>query len=205
MWDERYSAEEYIYGKEPNEFFKSQIDKLPSGKVLFVAEGEGRNAVYAAKKGWKVSAFDTSSEGKKKALKLAEENKVHLDYRVGNLPDLDFKKENFDVAVFIYAHLPANVRSEYHTLIAQLLKPGGIIVFEGFSKNHIENQKKYPQIGGPRDTELLFSKKELENDFPDFKIIKLEETEIELNEGRHHVGKGMVIRFIGQKNEYTTT
>lgn len=200
MWDERYSSKEYIYGKEPNEFFKSQIDKLPSGKILFVAEGEGRNAVYAAKKGWEVSAFDTSKEGKKKAIALASEYDVALDYRVGNLPELDFKKECFDVAVFIYAHLSANIRSDYHEKIAQLLKPGGIIIFEGFSKNHIQYQKENPQIGGPKDVDLLFSKEELEKDFSNFKIIKLEETEVNLNEGRHHVGTGMAIRFIGQKN-----
>lgn len=70
-WNERYSTDEFAYGEEPNAYFKEQLDKLNAGAILFPAEGEGRNAVFAATRGWRVAAFDISTEGKKKALRLA--------------------------------------------------------------------------------------------------------------------------------------
>ncbi|MDX1604123.1 MAG: SAM-dependent methyltransferase, partial [Salinimicrobium sediminis] len=82
FWNERYQREEYIYGKDPNEYLKAQLKNLTPGRILFPAEGEGRNAVHAAKKGWQVSAFDQSEEGRKKALRLAEAEGVEIDYTV---------------------------------------------------------------------------------------------------------------------------
>ena len=77
FWDERYSNKEFVYGTLPNQFFKDQLDKLKPGKILMVGEGEGRNAVYAAKLGWQVDAIDSSNVAKEKAAKLAELNKVN--------------------------------------------------------------------------------------------------------------------------------
>ena len=71
FWEIRYAEKQYAYGENPNVYFKEQLDKLKPGKILLPAEGEGRNAVYAAKQGWEVMAFDLSSEGKNKAEKLA--------------------------------------------------------------------------------------------------------------------------------------
>ena len=85
-WDERYANDEYAFGIQPNEYFKEQLEKFDAGTILLAAEGEGRNAVFAARLGWKVFAFDISSEGKKKALHLAEKNNVTIDYQVGELP-----------------------------------------------------------------------------------------------------------------------
>jgi len=82
MWNQRYAAKDFSYGTEPNRFFKDWIDKYPAGEILFPAEGEGRNAIYAAKKGWEVTAFDFSGEGKRKAVQLAEIEKVKIDYKV---------------------------------------------------------------------------------------------------------------------------
>src|SRR5215510_10066513 len=107
-WEDRFSEKEYAYGEEPNEYLKEQLIKLTPGAILFPAEGEGRNAVFAAKLGWSVSAFDISSEGKKKALKLAELNKVNIDYQVGELNSLNYHKEQFDAIALIYAHFPAD-------------------------------------------------------------------------------------------------
>ena len=107
MWDSRYAEDEYAYGTEPNEFFKETINKFDiDGKILLPAEGEGRNAVYAAKKGLDVTAFDISIEGTKKALQLAEHENVAIRYEVGNLPELKLMNESFDAAAFIYAHFP---------------------------------------------------------------------------------------------------
>lgn len=113
-WNERYSKDEFAYGEEPNNYLKDQLTKLSVGTILFPAEGEGRNAVYAAKLGWAVSAFDISNEGKNKAMKLAEKNNVTIDYKVGELETLDFKSEKFDAIALIYAHFPANIKSLYH-------------------------------------------------------------------------------------------
>src|SRR5678816_3069114 len=90
-WNERYSKEEFAYGQQPNNYLKEQLEKLAVGTILFPAEGEGRNAVFAAKLGWTVSAFDISIEGKNKALRLADANHVMIDYQVGELENLDFK------------------------------------------------------------------------------------------------------------------
>jgi|SRR5690554_1936039 len=199
MWDERYSSKEYVYGKNPNTYLKEQLEKQDSGTILFPAEGEGRNAVYAAKLGWTVSAFDTSIEGKSKAFELAKENNVEIDYRVGQLSELNYKEEEFDAVALIYAHFPPTIRSEYHKLFDTYLKTGGMIILEGFSKNHLAYQANNPKVGGPRDIDLLFSIDEIQSDFPNYEVIELQEKEIELNEGLYHKGKASVIRFTGRK------
>ncbi len=199
-WDDRYSNEEFAYGEEPNNYLKQQIQKLNSGSILFPAEGEGRNAVFAAKLGWKVSAFDISREGKNKALKLAQANKVLIDYQVGELETLDFKEGQFDAIALIYAHFPAEIKSEIHKQLDQLLRKNGIIIFEAFSKKHLEYLAINDKVGGPKDIESLFSIEEIKNDFPNYEIIELEEKEIQLNEGLFHNGTGSVIRFVGRKN-----
>ena len=198
-WDERYSKVEFAYGEAPNNYLKAQLTKLPIGKILFPAEGEGRNAVFAAKLGWSVSAFDISSEGKNKAIKLAEKNNVSIDYQVGVLETLDFESEQFDVIALIYAHFPANIKSLYHKTFDRLLKNNGIIVFEAFSKKHIDYVTANEKVGGPKDIESLFSIAEIKLDFPNYEIIELVEQEIELNEGTYHNGIGSVIRFVGRK------
>ena len=198
-WDERYSKVEFAYGEAPNNYLKAQLTKLPIGKILFPAEGEGRNAVFAAKLGWSVSAFDISSEGKNKAIKLAEKNNVSIDYQVGVLETLDFESEQFDVIALIYAHFPANIKSLYHKTFDRLLKNNGIIVFEAFSKKHIDYVTANEKVGGPKDIESLFSIDEIKSDFPNYEIIELVEQDIELNEGTYHNGIGSVIRFVGRK------
>lgn len=198
-WNERFSAEEFAYGEEPNLYLKEQLEKLPNGKILFAAEGEGRNAVFAARLGWKVSALDISVEGKKKAQRLAEKNKVTLDYRVGELETLHFQPEEFDAIGLIYAHFPAEIKSFYHKTLDKYLHKGGIVIFEAFSKKHLEYVTKNEKVGGPRDLQSLFSIDEIKSDFANYEIIELAEKEIELNEGQFHNGTGSVIRFVGRK------
>ncbi|SHM08552.1 class I SAM-dependent methyltransferase [Flavobacterium saccharophilum] len=198
-WNDRYSNEEFAYGEEPNNFFKEQIEKLNAGTILFPAEGEGRNAVYAAKLGWEVAAFDISEEGKNKALKLAEANNVTIDYKVGALETLNYQPQQFDAIALIYAHFPAEIKSALHKMLETYLRKDGIIIFEAFSKKHLEYLAINDKVGGPKDIESLFSIEEIKADFPNYEIIQLEETEIELNEGLFHNGKGSVIRFVGRK------
>ncbi|AYN68958.1 methyltransferase domain-containing protein [Euzebyella marina] len=198
-WNERYSQKAYAFGTEPNVFLKEQLDELNPGSILFAAEGEGRNAIYAATNAWESHAFDISEEGQKKAFHLAKSHDVSLDYRLGQLPDLGYKENSFDAVGLIYAHFPAEIKSEYHQIIGNLVKKGGHIILEAFGKNHLPYREANPKVGGPRNLESLFSIEEIRSDFHDFEAIILEETEIELSEGAYHNGKGSVIRFVGRK------
>lgn len=199
MWNDRYRENEFAYGTNPNEFLKEQINKLNTGKILFGAEGEGRNAIYAAKIGWDVYAFDISHEGKNKALMLAKENNVSIEYQLGLLPKLNFKNEQFDAIALIFAHFIPDIRSEYHKILDKKLKKGGTIILEAFGKNHLKYRKKNPKVGGPPNIDSLFSIDELKSDFANYDIIILEEKEVELKEGLYHNGKSWVTRLVGQK------
>ncbi|CAN5583504.1 class I SAM-dependent methyltransferase [soil metagenome] len=198
-WDDRYSEEGFAYGEEPNSYLKEQLNILDAGSILFPAEGEGRNAVFAAKLGWEVSAFDISSEGQKKAQSLAAKNDVVIDYQVGELQNLHFKEKQFDAVALIYAHFPADIKSQIHGLLDQYLRKGGIVIFEAFSKKHLEYLAKNEKMGGPKDIASLFSIDEIKTDFANYDVVELKETEIDLNEGLYHIGKGSVIRFVGRK------
>lgn len=198
-WNERYRNNEFAYGEQPNNYLKEQLEKLPAGKILFPAEGEGRNAVFAAKLGWTVAAFDISVEGQRKALQLATKNKVTIDYRIGELEALDYQDEEFDAIALIYAHFPAAIKSQVHKALDKYLRKGGTIIFEAFSKSHLDYLAKNEKVGGPKDIDSLFSVDEIRTDFNNYEIAELEETAIYLNEGLYHNGQGSVIRFVGHK------
>lgn len=200
MWNKRYANKAYAYGTDPNKFFKDSIQRFAlSGDLLLPAEGEGRNAAYAAMHGFNVTAFDISIEGKKKALALANKHKVSIQYEVGLLPELNLNNKQFDAAALIFAHFPVPILSDYHNRIANLIKPEGYIILEGFSKSHLTLREANPAVGGPNNLEMLFSKVGIEKDFPRFEVLELTETEVTLDEGEFHQGTGSVIRFIGMK------
>ncbi|WP_145856515.1 class I SAM-dependent methyltransferase [Pedobacter suwonensis] len=198
-WNDRYSTNEFAYGEQPNNYLKEQLTPLDTGTILFPAEGEGRNAVFAAKLGWKVSAFDISTEGKNKAVQLAIHNQVSIDYQVGELQDLNYKAGQFDAIALIYAHFPSSIKSTYHKTLSHYLCKGGLVIFEAFSKKHLHYIAANEKVGGPKEIDMLFSIEEIKADFEDYEIIVLEEKEIELNEGLFHNGLGSVIRFVGRK------
>jgi ubiquinone/menaquinone biosynthesis C-methylase UbiE len=198
-WDERYRDSQYAYGDLPNKYLEEQLQKLTVGKILFPAEGEGRNAVFAARLGWQVSAFDISGEGQKKALQLAQRNNVSIDYQVGALQTLEYREGQFDAIALIYAHFPADIKSALHKELDKYLRKGGTVIFEAFSKTHITFNEKNEKVGGPRDIASLFSVEEIRNDFHNYEIIELMEKEIELHEGLYHNGRASVIRFVGKK------
>lgn len=191
-WDQRYAQQDFVYGKLPNEFFKNQLLNLRAGKILLPAEGEGRNAVFAAKQGWQVTAFDSSTAAKKKALTLASELNVDIDYRINSFESFDFEYNTFDVIGLIYAH--NTNRKENHKKILQFLKPGGTIILEGFRKEQILNNS-----GGPKDIDMLFSVHELKDDFKELSSMNIWEEDIVLSEGNQHSGKASVIRLVGVK------
>jgi cyclopropane fatty-acyl-phospholipid synthase-like methyltransferase len=202
MWDELYGQKEYAYGVNPNEFLKEALQRYKvRGKILFPADGEGRNGVYAAEQGLLVTSFDLSIEGKKKALNLAEERGVQLRYEVGNLFEQDVLAPEYDAVALIYAHFPPNLRAQYHQKVVDLLAEGGLIIIEGFSTNNLPYREKNPKVGGPANIEMLFTEEMMQTDFRNLEILYLEEVETELKEGLYHVGLGKVIRFIGRKSK----
>lgn len=198
-WDERYSQEEFAYGREPNEFLKEQIRLLQPGKILFPAEGEGRNAVYAATLGWETMALDISEAGRKKALLLAQQEQVSLEYLLGDPAELHLQENHFDAMALIYAHFPPAERAAYHRILIRSLKTGGTLIFEAFSKHHLQYVTKNEKVGGPKDYETLFSIDEIRNEFTGFHFKMLEEQVISLQEGLYHNGEGAVIRFVAVK------
>ncbi len=199
FWNVRYSEEAYAYGTAPNVFFRDELKKLPPGKALFPAEGEGRNAVHAATCGWNVVAFDQSEAGKDKALQLAAEKGVEIDYEVTSLAEFEAQVESFDALVLIYAHFPEALRKAFHQKLSQMVKPGGFLLLEGFSKRHLEYNSVNERAGGPKEHSMLFSLEELAVDFSDFEIQFSEETTVQLNEGLYHVGESAVVRLVGIK------
>ncbi len=194
FWDERYGPEKYFYGKEPNGFFKSCIDNGKPGKILLPGDGEGRNAVYAARMGWDVFAFDQSKMGRKKALMLAKEHGVSIQYDVCGITDYNIEGNSFDMISLIYIHLYEEERKLFHRAFVKGLKPGGLLVMEVFSKKQFGNSS-----GGPKDIELLYDIEELKDDFQSLEIIQAEDMSIYHDESFAHSGDAEIIRFIGRK------
>ena len=160
---------------------------------MLPAEGEGRNAIYAASKGWQVDAFDFSDEARKKAIELAEQNKVHINYEVRKIEDFLATKK-YDAVGLIYAHLPAATRQNFHREIHNSLRSGGYLVFEAFAKEQIHFNS-----GGPKEISLLYDAPTVCSDFPFLHIISCGQKEIELHEGPFHKGKAAVLQLVGQK------
>lgn len=194
LWNKRYSAEEYIYGKEPNEFLKQELGKVIPGKILFLGEGEGRNAVYAAKLGWEVDAIDFSEEAQKKALHLADENNVKINYVINDIKEFVPNLNYYDAIGIFYLHLEENLRKLIHKRVVEALKPSGRLILEVFEKE----QLKY-NSGGPKDESLLYSLEEITEDFIELDFEIFAKDKIYLNEGMAHKGDAVVIRFVGIK------
>ncbi len=192
-WNTRYSAEEYYFGKEPNEFFKIQIDKIQPGKALFIGDGEGRNSVYAAKLGWIVNCIDISEAGKEKAEKLANENNVEINYNVTDAIEYNYPKETYDAIVIIYFHFDEELREKFHKKLIDALKQNGIIIILVYEKEHLKLN-----TNGPSSLNLLYSLDNIVEDFIDLKFEHL------LKEKNSRVKNGVpqeaiVIEFVGRK------
>jgi SAM-dependent methyltransferase len=198
-WDERYQEPGFAYGKTPNVFFAAWLPRFKPGAILMPADGEGRNGVFAAQLGWQVTACDLSIEGQSKALQLAAEKGVTLEYQVGDMEQLHFENASFDAMALIYAHFPGDRKSAIHRQLDNYIKPGGILIFEAFSKQHLDYVLRNPAVGGPRDIATLFSKEELLADFNNYEVLLLEDVAIDLQEGKYHNGQGSVIRFVGRR------
>lgn len=189
-WDERYHESKYIYGTEPNVFFKSQLDLLQPGRILLPGDGEGRNSVYAAKKNWKVDAFDYSGNAVLNAKEFVRKSAVEVNVYQKSILDHENVNEQYDAIGVLYLHLHETERELAHQFLKSSLKSGGHIIMEVFSRNQFGRDS-----GGPRQIELLYNLHELEKDFAEFDMIQLEEIEAILSEGELHQGKAIVIRM----------
>lgn len=167
---------------------------MNAGKLLLLGEGEGRNAVYAAKKGWIVDAVDFSFQAKLKAEKLAAQHSAKINYFVNNLSDYIPAAEYYDTIGLIFLHLAPELRKKVHQKVIKSLKPGGKIIIEAFSKDQLGKKS-----GGPQNIQQLYSPDELKNDFEETKIIMLEEENENLSEGDYHFGEASIIKFIATK------
>lgn len=193
FWNERYAVKDYVYGRTPNTFFKQFIDNETPMTILLPSEGEGRNAVYAASKGWDVFAIDFSEVARKKALQWATENNVSIHYQVSDIADWDEQIE-VDCVGLIYAHFHTDIRKGIHHKLIEKLNPGGKIILEAFSKKQISYD-----TGGPKSLDLLYDTKILKNDFASLHIEFLQERTVNLEEGGYHKGKASVVRMIAKK------
>lgn len=195
FWNERYTANESTYGFQPNEFFKTQISKLKPGHLLLPAEGEGRNALHAAKLGWKVKAYDFSEVARIKTLHQALTLGItSIEYHTQDLSQIQLPADTFDAVALVYSHLPETARTHLHQQCVKSLKVGGKLFLEAFSKN----QTKY-NSGGPKDPALLYSTADLQIDFSGLQIDLLEEVITELKEGPFHSGPASVVRLVASK------
>jgi len=193
FWDQRYDTEEFVYGKHPNVFFRRFIESHEAGSVLLPAEGEGRNAVYAALKGWKVSAFDFSRPARDKALALCKEYSVEVDYEISSIEDFQ-TPARYDVIALLFLHLPQHTRHQMHRKLIGFLKPGGYFIIEAFSKKQI-----HYNTGGPKNLDLLYQRQDLMEDIPDLELLHLKEQQREVDEGYYHQGKAEVLQLIARK------
>lgn len=192
FWNERYAQNLSVYGIEPNAFFKEQLQSIKPGKLLLPAEGEGRNALYAASIGWNVTAFDYSEVAKAKTLERAASLGIAtITYNISDLSLIELPHEEFDAVALIYVHLPVDIRKQLNKQCIQSLKKGGTLILEAFSKDQLHYAS-----GGPKDTALLYSLDVLTEDFSGMKIVQIQEVVTTLHEGAFHEGPASVVRML---------
>jgi SAM-dependent methyltransferase len=194
FWDTRYSSEEFIYGTEPNIFFKTEIDKISPGRLFGLAEGEGRNGIYAACLGWEVDAVDFSWIARKKALKLASEKGVNINNSVTDLADFEPGLNKYDAVSMIFMHLNPPLSKMVHKRASESLKPEGKIIPEVYHKDQIGKSS-----GGPQNYDMLYSIDEISENFGGLKTELLRKEIIHLNESKYHSGEAAVVKFVGKK------
>ena len=194
MWDERFSGLEYVYGTEPNDFLVSVASKIPQGKILCLADGEGRNGTYLATLGYDVVTVDASSVGLAKAQKLAQEKQVEIITIHADLADFVIEPQAWDGIVSIFCHLPPDLRAKVYSQAVQGLKPNGVFVLESFAPEQLQYN-----TGGPKNIDMLPALSTLQQELTglDWEIAR--SVERDLDEGRYHDGKAAVIQILGRK------
>lgn len=195
FWDAKYGGEEFIYGKQPNEFLMSQVAKLkPNGAILCLAEGEGRNAVYLATVGFKVTAVDCSVVGLKKLQRLADASGVHIDTVVADLTEFDIGTSKWDGIVSIWCHIPPLLRRSVHADCVRGLKSGGVFILEAYTAKQLEFG-----TGGPASKNLMMNRTDLQHELAGLSELTINELQREVYEGIGHNGISAVVQCVGIK------
>lgn len=195
FWDAMFAGDRYVYGTEPNSFLRGQAFRLrPGMRALTVGDGEGRNGVWLAQQGLSVTSIDLSAVGIDKARRLAAARGVAIEARQGDVADADWAEASFDVVASIFLHLPPDVRPRVHAALARALRPGGLLVLEGFHRRQLGRSS-----GGPKELELLFDLEDLRRDFAALEPLEALEGEVLLDEGDNHRGLGAVVRLLARK------
>jgi SAM-dependent methyltransferase len=194
MWDERYDTDDYVYGTEPNAFLAEHFGAIPRGRVLSLAEGEGRNAVFLAKQGYAVTAVDGSEVGLNKARRLAEQNGVKLELIQADLADFDLGANQWEGIVSIFCPLPSAIRRPLYKKLEAALKPGGVFLLEAYTPDQIKHG-----TGGGSNPDTMQTAATLLAELPSLKFEHLLELEREIIEGTLHTGLGAVVQAIGTK------
>ena len=195
-WDERYATQDFYYGTAPNDFLLSQIPTLRKpGRVLCLAEGEGRNAVFLAEQGFDVTAVDGSSVGLDKMKRLAAQRNVLVTSIVADLTDFDLGVNNWDGIVAIWCHLPSVLRRKVHTRCVDALTSCGVVILESYIPKQLEFK-----TGGPPTADMLTTLDEMKKDFFPLQILVGKEIEREVREGLGHAGRSAVVQFVARKH-----
>jgi SAM-dependent methyltransferase len=194
MWDERFSEPGFAYGTEPNDFLASVAERLPTGKILCLAEGEGRNAVYLAELGYEVTAVDTSTVGLAKAEALAEQRGTRIETVQADLTEYPIEATAWQGIVSIFCHLPPVIRGAVHERCLRGLSPSGVFILEGFTPRQLELG-----TGGPRSRELLMELDTIRRELAGLRFEIARETEREMVEGKYHRGQAAVVQILAVK------
>lgn len=193
FWNLRYSENGFAYGTEANDFLRTQT--FPAGaKILCLAEGEGRNAVYLAQQGYEVTAIDMAYEGIEKTRDLAQMKNVSVSTICADLAEYEIEAEHWDGIVIIFGHFPEAVRKCVHRSLYKALKKGGKLVMEAYSKEQLRFK-----TGGPMDEKMLYSVEEIRDDLAAFEDLEIKQIEREIHEGKYHNGMSSVIQVVAIK------
>lgn len=195
-WDQRYDRKDYYYGTEPNFFLASQKDLFfKNAKVLCLAEGEGRNAVFLSKLGCCVTAIDSSQVGLNKLKLLALENNVEIVTICADLKNFEIKKDEWDFVISIWCHIPSELRRKLHSTVAHNLKENGYLILEAYTPDQIPLK-----TGGPTDPDLLPTQNLLKEELLGLNIKIARELIRPIYEGIGHQGNSAVVQIIAQKD-----
>ena len=193
-WDERYSEEGYAFGVNPNDFLVEANSSLPSGDVLVLGDGDGRNGVFLAESGHRVVTVDLSEVGVKKAQQLAAQRGVNIDAQVADLETFAMGDEKWDAIVSIFCHVPTDLRRKVHRNIHKALKSGGVYVLEAYNKNNIGRG-----VGGPQTPDMTVELSELQKDFTGWSFEIARQVEREIVEGKFHNGMSATTQVVVRK------
>jgi SAM-dependent methyltransferase len=193
-WDDRYSEPGFAYGTAPNDFLVSVADRIPKGKILSLAEGEGRNAVYLASRGFAVTGVDGSAVGLRKAEELARARGVSIQTIHADLSEFEITPEVWDGILACFCHTSPALRVALHQAAVRGLKAGGVFVLEAFSKEQLANH-----TGGPPSIDMLMSLDDLKQELAGLEFVHAVQIEREVREGRGHTGLASVVQILGIK------